>query len=471
MKKLLNHSVILLIALLFSLNTTAQLSKEKISRIDSLFIAWNAPNQPGGTIGIRQNGNLVYAKAFGLASLEYLVPNSPGTQFNIASISKQFTALAIVKLQLEGKLSIDADIREYLPELPEFDHKITTRHMLHHTSGLRSLHAMLGLAGWRGDDTRTNEDLLRFVLKQKDLNFKPGDEYMYCNTGYILMAIIIERLTGENFASWMDREIFEPLGLYDTYVEDKYNRVVPNNATSYYYTREGLVRSVEYWGYTGSGNIHSTTADLTKWYRNYYNAPAGWEEAFKMMLTTDPFNDGSPHNYAFGVNVGELLDQKMIAHGGSIGGFRAYGATFPDKETEVVILTNFSSSNSGRKFNAIASILFDKTLPVRPPRDSPEEEPPFTVSKGELNKISGDYWTDELETIYRFYVEGDKLFGFHNRFGKFELEPQEANIFRPKGIGINKIEVIKDKKGNVTGMLVTNSRVRNLKLTKLNTRL
>ena len=449
----------------------AQLSVEKELAIDSLLLEWNTPNHPGGVLAISQNGREIYSKAFGLASLEYLVPNSPGTQFNIASISKQFTAMAILKLQLAGKLSIDEDIRTYLPELPDFGHKVTCRYMMHHTSGLRSLHAMLGLAGWRGDDSRTNEDLLRYAVMQTDLNFKPGDEYMYCNTGFILMAIIVERLTGEPFAEWMQREIFQPLDLQDTYVEDQYNRAVANNATSYYHNDQKFSRAVEFWGYTGSGNIHSTTADLMKWYRYYYKAPEGWQQAFELMQTTDPFNNGEPNNYAFGVSVGEFLGEKMISHGGSIGGFRSFAAAFPEKEVEIAILTNFSSSGSRTRVNQALSILFDKELPERPSPPEQEEFELYPLSDAEKQAIIGDYWSPELETVYRFYLKNNLLYMSHNRLGEFAIDAMDDKTLEPARSGIRSIELLKDKKGRVTGLLVTNSRVRNLKFVKLKSRL
>ncbi|MCK5401707.1 MAG: serine hydrolase, partial [Flavobacteriaceae bacterium] len=204
--------IIVLFVSCISQLTYSQLSPSQIKQIDSIFISWNTPNHPGGTVGVMKNNKVIYSKAFGLASLEYLVPNTQNTLFNIASVSKQFTAMGIVLLHLQGKLSVDDDIRKYLPELYQFKEIITIRHMLHHTSGLRSLHAMLGMAGWRGDDSRTNADLNRFMLKQKDLNFKPGDEYLYCNTGFMLMVNIIEKVTGEEFSSWMNKSVFEPLG-------------------------------------------------------------------------------------------------------------------------------------------------------------------------------------------------------------------------------------------------------------------
>ena len=305
------------------------------------------------------------------------------------------------------------------------------------------------------------------MTKQRDLNFKPGDEYMYCNTGYILMAIIIERFSGESFAEWMKKEVFLPLGMYDTYVEDKYNRVVYNNATSYGFTGNGFEREVEYWGYTGSGNIHSTTADLLKWYRYYYDAPEQWKEAFSLMLTTDPFNDGSHNKYAFGVNVDKVLGENRISHSGSIGGFRAYAATFPDKEIELVILTNFSSSNSGAKADQITHILLDKPLPIRAIRERSPEAEEYEVRESKLREVTGDYWSPELETIYRFYLKEGKLFCFHNRHGEFELRAEKENIFRPVRGPVEKIEILRDKGGRVTGMYFTNSRVRNLKMEKL----
>ena len=168
----MNYKIWLIAAICISIPLNAQLSNSQTNKIDSLFLDWNAPDQPGGAIGIMLNGKTVFSKAYGLASLEYQIPNTPGTIFNTGSVSKQFTAMGIVLLEQQGKISVDDDIRTHLPELPEFEETITIRHMLHHTSGLRSLHAMLELAGWRGDDSRTNADLNRFMRQQKDLNFK-----------------------------------------------------------------------------------------------------------------------------------------------------------------------------------------------------------------------------------------------------------------------------------------------------------
>jgi Beta-lactamase class C and other penicillin binding proteins len=383
--------------------TYGQLSTEKEAQIDSLFQSWNKPNHPGGAIAIMQGDKVVYSKAYGLASMEYLVPNSTGTLFNVASVSKQFSALGIVLLQEQGKLSVDDTIDKYIDGLAPFGSKITIRQMMHHTSGLRSLHALFALAGWRNDDSRTNADLDRIMALQTELNFEPGSEYLYCNTGYMFLANIIEKVTQKSFVDFMKEDIFIPLGMHETYVENRYDRIVPNNATSYYTQRNGFIRAVEYWGYVGSGNMHTTTTDLLKYLKNYYNPQPGWENIFRTMQTLDPLNDGSYLEYAFGVNVDKLYGKKRITHGGSIGGFRSNVAVFPEEKTSIAIITNFSSSGPGGKSNDIAGILFGKSAPFKKLKVA-------KISKSTMESYVGDYWDDETYQEQNISISGDTLF-------------------------------------------------------------
>ncbi|MBO0340476.1 MAG: serine hydrolase domain-containing protein [Bacteroidota bacterium] len=387
----------------------AQISEEKWANIDSLFLEWNRPNHPGGAIAVMQGDDVVFSKAYGLASMEYLVPNSTGTRFNVASVSKQFSALGIIKLHLAGKLSIDDTLDKYIDGLAPFGSKITIRHMLHHTSGLRSLHALFGLAGWRSDDTRTNADLDRIMAKQAELNFEPGSEYMYCNTGYMFLANIIEKVTDTSFVDYMKEEVFIPLGMSNTYVEANYDRIVPDNATSYYRTLDGFDRAVEYWGYVGSGNMHSTTDDLLKYLKNYYDPLPGWKDVFSTMQTLDLLNDGSFNKYAFGVNVDTLLGKKRIGHGGSIGGFRANIAVFPQDETSIAIATNFSTAGPARKSDQVAAILFDK-------RPSNKDVKVAKVSKNKMESYLGTYWDDETYTERMLTIGGDTIYIGRNAY-------------------------------------------------------
>lgn len=442
--------------LLVTLSTSAQISDLRYQKVDSLFLHWNMPNHPGGAIAVMQNGKTVFSQAYGLASLEYLVPNSTETIFNTGSVSKQFTAMGIVLLHEQGKLSVDDDIRKHLPELPDFGETITIRHLLHHTSGLRSLHAMLALAGWRGDDSRTNADLDRFMLKQRELNFSPGSEYLYCNTGYMLMVNIIESVTGEAFKEWMKSEIFEPLGMTHTYVEDKYNRVVPNNATSYYQGDE-FERAVEYWGYIGSGNMHSTTSDLLKWLRNFYDPQPGWESSFKLLQTVDSLTNGEPNPYAFGIILDEFRGEKRIQHGGAIGGFRAFICTYPEQQLNVVVLTNFSSSSPAQKANSIAEILLksdhhENTLT----QNEKKALKPIRLPVEQLKKFEASYWNDKEAYVRKVYVMNDTLRYFRSENSETALIPIGKNEFRMAGSGAEaRVRFETDEKGEKS-MLVLN---------------
>ena len=440
--------------LLIALQANAQISEVQYQKIDSLFLEWNRPNHPGGAIGIMQNDQTAFSKAYGLASLEYLVPNTPGTIFNTGSVSKQFTAMGIVVLHQQGKLSVDDDIRIYLPDLPDFGETITIRHMLHHTSGLRSLHAMLELAGWRADDSRTNEDLNRFMLNQRDLNFKPGEEYMYCNTGYMLMVNIIEKVTGEKFPAWMKHTVFEPLGMTNTYVEDNYSRIVANNATSYYLVEANdFERAVEYWGYVGSGNMHSTTDDLLRWLRNFQDPQEGWEAHFAMMQTVDPLNNGEENNYAFGVGIGNFNGHGSIGHGGAIGGFRANIITYPEEGLSIAILTNFSSAPIGQKLNALSKILLgepaeEELVEVRDPVKT------IKLSKKNLASYEGSYWNDKVNSLRRIYLKNDTLRYFRSEHSESPIVPVGNDEFQM--VEVNDVVLVQFKlNGLDRSMIVT----------------
>ena len=193
--KLKNCILIICLVSFFLNKTFSQASQKQLQKMDGLFTSWNTSNHPGGSVLVSKDGKTIFSKSYGLANIEYNIPNTNTTLFNIGSISKQFTAMGIVLLEQQNKLSIDDDIRKHIPELPDFSETITVRHLLHHTSGLRDLHGLLGLAGWRSGDLETNDDVYRIIKNQKELNFKPGEEFLYSNTGYILLAKIIENIS------------------------------------------------------------------------------------------------------------------------------------------------------------------------------------------------------------------------------------------------------------------------------------
>lgn len=450
--------MIVMFMLIMTLTTNAQITGTQIQKVDSIVVSWNHPNAPGGVVGMMSKGKLIYIKPFGLSSLGYDIPNTDSTIFNVGSISKQFTAIGIVKLYLEGKLSLDDDIRIYLPELPVFEHKITIRHLLHHTSGLRDIHSILILAGWRIHDPRSNKDLYEIMKRQKDLNFAPGDEYLYSNTNYILMAMIIEKLTGENFGQWMKEKIFLPLGLTRTYVQDVATRVVKGNATSYIQQQDkSFLRSVEYWNYTGTGNVHTTAKDLLTWLSNFSNPTHGWENAFKLIQTTDRLNNGAYSNYAFGLEIDNIDGIKRIGHGGAVGGFRSYVCTFPNQVISIVVMTNYSSSDPRRKIKSISEIILPQLA-----TNSNQEEKAFkefrAVPNNNLVRYEGNYW--DGDAARKIYLKNDTLWYFMNTGDESPLQyiGNEEFIVMPKAMWKVKFDFEGEK---VKSMIEGSSKNRN----------
>lgn len=417
--------------LLFSVMTCfGQISEEQIEKIDSLFIPWNMPDHPGGSVLISKNGKTIFSKAYGLASLEYNIPNTENTLFNIGSVSKQFTAMGIVLLEEQSKFSLDDDIKKYIPELVNYDKIITIRHLLHHTSGLRDLHGLLGLAGWRPADLETNEHVYRVFKNQKDLNFIPGDEFSYSNTGYIFLAKIIENVGEISFEKWMKQNIFEPLGMKNTYLETQHDRVIPNNATSYYLRNE-FKRAIEYWGYFGSGNMHSTTEDLNFWLQNFSAPKKEWESAFKKLLLTTPLNNGFETNYAFGVRIESYSGKKVIQHGGSVGGFRAITRVFPEEQLHIVILSNYSRSSIGSKTNKISDIFLSKSdeTPIKKIEQNSRLPEFVKLSNKKLKQFEGVYWSDSEKSGRKIYVKNDTLRYSSSEKNEWALVPTNEQIF------------------------------------------
>jgi CubicO group peptidase (beta-lactamase class C family) len=426
------YYVSLIAAIFISLNGFSQINKEKSKLIDSLFTSWNSPSHPGGTVLISQNGETVFSKAYGLASLEYNIPNTKNTRFNIGSLSKQFTAMGIVLLEEQGELSFDEDIRKYIPELAPYDKTITIQHLLHHTSGIRDIHGLLGLAGWRRADLETNEDVYRIFKNQKDLNFKPGDEVSYSNTGYIFLAKIIENVSGLTFDKWMKEHIFDPLGMKNTYIETQHDRIVANNATSYYQS-DYFKRAIAYWGYFGSGNMYSTTEDLNIWLQNFCAPKKDWASAFNTLLTRTPLNNGFKTPFGFGVRIEDYEGHKVIQHGGSVGGFRAIARVFPEEQLHIVILSNYSRSSIGTKINSISNLLVDPKRETQAKITTNELTTPdfdfVKLSKKKLKTFESIYWSDSEKSGRKIYVKNDTLQYSSSAENEWALLPTDEHTF------------------------------------------
>jgi CubicO group peptidase (beta-lactamase class C family) len=337
--------------------------------IDELFAKWNQPDSPGCALAVIKEGKVIYERGYGCANLEYGTPIRPSTVFNIASASKQFTAMSVLLLVQQGKLSLEDDIRKYVSEVPDFGRVITIRHLVHHTSGLRDLEELCAMAGWRVDgDVIAREHMLDMVSHQKELNLSPGDEYLYCNMGYCLLAEIVARLSGQSFGEFAAANIFRPLGMTNTHVHDDHQRIVRNRAYSYEPEGDNSFRNaVANRSAVGGGGIYSTVEDLARWVNNFDHGRVGGPAVLKQMHERGVLNNGRRRSlYAFGLYIDDYKGVKMVAHGGVSAGYRSDIIRFPDQKLAVVLLANTSAIDALQLSREVADIVLFGAPPRKP---------------------------------------------------------------------------------------------------------
>ncbi|MGD2295927.1 MAG: serine hydrolase domain-containing protein [Candidatus Aminicenantes bacterium] len=343
------------------------------TKVDQIFAKWDKPDSPGASLAVVKGKKVVYARGYGSASLEYDIPITPQTVFHVASVSKQFTAFAVAVLADSGKLSLDDDIRLYLPEVPDFGKTITIRHLIHHISGLRDQWELLAMAGWRLDDVITKNHILKMVRHQEDLNFNPGDEYLYCNTGFTLLAEIVARVTEKSFREWTQVNIFEPLGMTNTHFHDDHEKIVKNRAYSYSPRGKGFRKRVLSYANVGATSLFTTAEDLTKWVKNFDQKTAGGERVVELMHSQGVLNNGERISYAFGLVIGEYKGLRTVSHSGADAGFRSHVIRFPEEDFAVIVLSNLSNTNPSGLARQVAEVYLAKKLKSKKPKEKKEE--------------------------------------------------------------------------------------------------
>ncbi len=402
-------SVALFLLLLLSAGCKAQNPQ---AEVDMAIAAMIKPESGGATVAVAQGNKILFSKGYGLANVEYNIPNSPKTIFHVASVSKQFTAFAIALLADQGKISLDDDIRKYLPELHDFGSKITIRHLVHHTSGLRDQWNLLALAGWRLDDVITKSQVLRLISHQDELNFKPGDEFSYCNTGYTLMGEIVSRVTGKSFAEWCAENIFKPLEMNHTLFYDDHEKIVRDRAYSYNDSPEGLKKSVLSYANAGATSLFTTAEDLTKWANNFYTMKVGNKAVMTQMEERGILNKGDTISYAFGQDISQYKGVKTIAHSGGDAGYRTFLLRFPEQQYSIVVLSNLGSFNPASLAYKVADICLKKYLPQDTKTEETKTAAPaggtVTVKEDVLKLYEGQYQLN-AEMIVTIKVDGGKL--------------------------------------------------------------
>ena len=296
-----------------------------------------------------------------MSNLEYNVAITPSSIFHIASESKQYVAFCMLLLEQQGKLSIDDDIRKYLDYVPDLGKKITIRHLIHHTSGLRDQWQLLANAGWQLDDVITQEHIIKLVSKQKGLNFDPGEEQLYCNTGYTLMAEIVKKASGLSLREYTDKYIFKPLEMTNTHFHDNYREIVPNR--TYSYSPKGnseYQHSVLSYSTVGATSLFTTVEDEAKWLMNYEHGKVGGKDLLEKMYSQGLLNSGKKLTYAYAINIGDYKGWKEIGHGGGDAGFRTYATRFPEQELGIIVFSNLASFNSYAMTMQVADLLLPR---------------------------------------------------------------------------------------------------------------
>ena len=437
---------------------TAQTAEDPLQKkVDQLFATWDKPDSPGAAIAVIKDGAVIYKRGYGSANLEYNVPITPQTVFHVASVSKQFTAFAIALLANQGKLSLDDDIRKHLPEVPDFGKKITIRHLIHHTSGIRDQWTLLGMAGWRLDDVITKDHIMKMVRHQKELNFDPGAENLYSNTGYTLLAVIVERVSGQSFREYTEANIFKPLGMTNTHFHDDHERIVKNRAYSYFSSGPGGGFRAAPLNYAnvGATSLFTTSEDLARWVINFDDKKIGGADVIKQMQQQGVLNSGKQLGYAFGLSIGPYRGLNTVGHAGGDAAYRSFAVWFPDQRFGVVVLSNLGSFNPQQLAMRIADLYLADKLTPEAANPTPVERTAVKVDTAIFDSYAGRYLLDG-RTLVTITKEDNKLMGQAAGQSKSELIPQSETTFFVKAAN-SELTFERDEKGNVVRFTMKNA--------------
>lgn len=394
--------------------------------VDAVFARYTRAT-PGCAVGVAGSGIPTLTKGYGSADLEHDVPITAETVFEAGSVSKQFTAAAVLLLARDGKLSIDDPVKKYIPELPDYGKPLLIRHMLNHTSGLRDWGSVAAIGGWpRTTRVHTHDHVLEIVSRQEALNFAPGANWSYSNTGFNLAAIIVARVSGMPFADFTRERIFKPAGMTHTSWRDDYTRIVKNRAIAYEEDRahRGEFKTdMPFENVHGNGGLLTTVGDLLKWNENFTKPAVGDAAFVEMEQQAGKFNDGRTHGYAFGLFVGKRGGLREVYHSGSTAGYSAFLTRFPDQKLSVAVLCNVATNATTLAHNVSDAYLGIRMPPTPRPLSDAELDThhgmyrslttgrPLIVGRDSEGQLRGSTWTfdakgatstDEFGTIEKF---------------------------------------------------------------------
>lgn len=470
---------LILIYIFIPQSLSAQKTGAPEKRIDSLFSKYNSKTA-GVSVAIVKDGEIIFEKGYGSANLEYDIAISPQTIFHIASVSKQFTTFAIFLLEKEGKISFDDDIRKYIPEMPVYEKPITIKHLCSHTSGLKDQWALLTLAGWRMDDVITTEQILKVISKQKELNFTPGTQFKYSNTGFTLLSEIVKRVSGKSFAEFTKENIFAPLKMNNTQFYDDNNRIVKNRAYSYgvnngIYEKRNLNYST-----VGPTSLFTNVEDMSRWALNFEKPLVGDEALLNKFNQISTLDNKGPAILAVidGETIYHLKGQfkrnykglNIYNHTGSDAGFKSFLGRFQDNKLSIVLLSNDENFVAYKTGMEIAEFYLADKFKKRDIKDKKEEvieEKPKFVNSANLKDFEGEFQNDDLASLFTVKVINGNLTMTHNRLSDVLLTEVEKDKFSGEITFSAQISFLRNIKGKITDLSITNFGATDVKFNKI----
>ncbi len=468
----LSRLKVLFIALFLLIFISAALADKKKDEVDRLFSQWDKPDTPGCGLAIIKDGKMIYERGYGSANLEYGIPIKPNSVFYVGSDSKQFVAMSIAILAKDGKLSLDDDVRKSIPELPDYGTPITIRNLIHHTSGLRDYLTLLDIAGIDFGAFH-EEDVLELIARQKELNFKPGEECLYSNSGYFLLGIIVKRASGKTLRQFTEEKIFMPLGMKDSHFHDDYTQLIKNRAWGYFPAGRGGYRNfISTFDCVGSGGLYTTVEDLFLWDQNFYHCRVGGKELISLMETPGELNNGKKLDYAFGLVVGSYKGLKTVSHAGALGGFKACMVRFPEQSFSVICLSNLSSFDPTKLSFQVADIYLANTFKeekkqalkekfINLPEEKPKEK--WAPPQKQLEEYQGEYFSEELQVTFKLASKEGKLYFVHRNGSRAPLLPTLKDSF----VGMDlSIQFIRDSEKKISAFALNAGRVKNLRFNR-----
>jgi CubicO group peptidase (beta-lactamase class C family) len=406
------------IAILSLLAVTAATNSQlpASNSLDPIFAQFTRET-PGCAVGVFKDGAMLYARGYGMASLEHGVPITPDSVFYAGSLSKQFTAFAAALAMKQGRLAYEDSIRKYLPELPAYADAIRVRHLIHHTSGLRDYNTLLSIAGRRDEDAWDNRAVLRITARQKALNFEPGAESLYSNTGYTLLATIVERASGIPFARYAEQQIFTPLGMTHTHFHTDARRLVPHRAFGYGGRAGAWTLDTPVNERAGAGGLYTTIPDLLKWDENFYTGKVGGADLITQVQTPGRLDTTAPLVYAWGLQIREFRDVRVIEHSGALGGYRAHLFRAPSLHASVALLCNTATASTATLARQVASAAFKEGFgaevccgALAGTVASERGTLPGIGAELWYREFAGTYYSEELDATFSITSDGSTVF-------------------------------------------------------------